>query len=339
MSVQPQAHQARLRGSGEARARYELTLTADVSGRVVSIAPELETGQRVGAKSELAKIDSVAYLQGVASARQMLAEAQVALQQELHESERALAEWKQAGLDNSEATPLLLRKPQMKAARARAEQARAQLQQAEQDLAHTQVQAPFDAIVTERHVSPGQYVRVGDPLATLYSIDSIEVRIGLSQQQWLLFPPVETLLGTRVTLSGAQGQRWLGKIIRVDQHIDRNSRQRSLVVSVQDPLQQTIPLIPGTFLKAEFAGGKVDDILAVPASSLMSNGRILHVDASNRLAVLQVSVIFQQDGTLYVRSTDPSVSLKSLRVLTAPLPSYVAGLAVISKAPEEIVSR
>lgn len=59
---------------------------------------------------------------------------------------------------------------------ARLARARALLEQARLDLASTRVTAPFDGVVTSIQVSPGERVRAGEPLASLYATDQLEVR-------------------------------------------------------------------------------------------------------------------------------------------------------------------
>lgn len=62
---------------------------------------------------------------------------------------------------------------------ARLGRAQALLQQARLDLSRTDVVAPFDGVVTGIEVSPGERVRAGEPLVSLYAIDELEVRAQL----------------------------------------------------------------------------------------------------------------------------------------------------------------
>lgn len=332
VEVKAETHQARLQGNGEARPHFELTLTAEVTGRITEVNPVLESGQLLDTETVLATIDAIPFEQGVATAKQSLTEAEVALLEAQGEAERARDEWQGAGLGNAQASPLLLRKPQLEAAQARIEQAKAMLKQAERDLAYTHIKAPFEAVVVERLVAPGQYVQAGDAIATLYSVDRIDVRVSLPLQQWALLPDEAQLIGDEnVLLTSTTGAQWSGVVTHIDRHVDRDSRQRSLVVSVYQPLQQSQPLLAGTFLQAEFHGARREGLLAIPASSLTSRGDIWHVTDANRLSSLPAQVVFQQEGILFVKAPTGYKQGKTdqhLVVLTTPLPSYVPGQQV-----------
>ncbi len=69
----------------------------------------------------------------------------------------------------------------LEAAEARIEAARAALAEAEEQLAHTVVRAPYAGVVIERHVEAGETVRVGQPLMTGLSLEKLRVRVDVPQ--------------------------------------------------------------------------------------------------------------------------------------------------------------
>lgn len=56
---------------------------------------------------------------------------------------------------------------------------RADLDLAQQQLEDAQIVAPFDAIVSERHVAPGEYVQAGAPVVTLVRADRLRFTAGV----------------------------------------------------------------------------------------------------------------------------------------------------------------
>jgi len=340
LAVQASTHQVHMQGHGEARPRHELTLKAELTGRITTMNPILESGQRLAPGTTLVIMDPTPYEQAVATAKYALASAKLALSLEEQEAKRARDEWQQAGLEKDQASPLLLRKPQLEAAEALVNQARAMLDKAEWDLANTRIRSPFDAMVVERLVAPGQYVQAGDAIATIYSLDRMDVRVSLPLHQWSLLPDTGQLTGKKdVILTSTTGQQWLGEITRIEQHIDSSSRQRSLVVSVYHPMQQPESLLAGTFLKAEFSGIAHEELLAVPASSLSGTGDIWYVNDTNRLSRFAAQIVFQQEGILFVRSPveiGAGNSGESLAILRSPLSSYVSGQQVIPRFGKEV---
>lgn len=342
LPVVAETHQVTVSGTGEAQAQYEMLLTTEVSGRVKKFNPALARGQSVGAGTVLVQLDALAFDQQVASAKQNLAEAKVSLLQEQREAEQARASWQRSGLTETKASPLLMRVPQLRAAKNRVANANAQLKVAQQALANTRVKVPFNAIVVERLVVPGQYLQAGDAVARLYSIDRMDVRVSLAQSQWTLLPKPAVLQETNnVVLTNASGQTWQGQVTQVDQHIDAQSRQRSLLVSVQHPLQQNPPLMPGTFLSVSIPGVSQHGLLSVPASSLTRQGEVWYVDSSEHLQAFDARVVFQQAGALFI---DPPQSLSSaagqsngaLSVVASPLLSYVVGQKVTPVLGQEV---
>jgi RND family efflux transporter MFP subunit len=60
-------------------------------------------------------------------------------------------------------------------ARAKADQAKAQLRMADINLHNAQIRAPFDGVITQRHVDVGNYVSVGNKVITVLNDESLEV--------------------------------------------------------------------------------------------------------------------------------------------------------------------
>ena len=60
--------------------------------------------------------------------------------------------------------------------------AKVQLRRAQQDLDWTKVQAPYDGVITARHVSAGEWVALGAPVVDLVSTDAIEVEADVPAQ-------------------------------------------------------------------------------------------------------------------------------------------------------------
>ena len=339
IEVQNDQHLARLQGYGEAKPRYALELSSELTGKVTDVTDQLKPGHLIQQGDVLAHIDPTDYQQAVALSEQALAQAELTLLLEQREADQAHSERKKSKFSQQPASALALRKPQLAAAQAGLKQAKAALEQARRDLANTQIKSPFNAIVIKRHIAPGQYLEAGDRIATLYSSDRMEVRISLPLSQWQLLPATKQLIGQPiVTLADKHDQQWQGFISSVEQHVDASNRQKSLVVSVDEPLQQQPPLLAGTFLSATINSPVSKKLLGIPASSLTSAGQVWYVAEHNRLANFEANVVFQQPGILFIEAP-AAANDRPLQILTAPLPSYIAGQSVrpnISQLAAEI---
>jgi len=68
-------------------------------------------------------------------------------------------------------------------------EARAQLARSEIDLADTNVVAPFDGVIIEKHIEVGTYLKVGDPVVTLLNDRNIEVEAEVPTDQIYALKP------------------------------------------------------------------------------------------------------------------------------------------------------
>jgi hypothetical protein len=113
----PGAHTVRLSSEGVVQSRREVSLAAEVAGRVVSIADQLVAGGRVKEGDVLATIDDADYQVALRQAKTAVAEAELSIEQEAARGVQAQRDWEKLG--RGEAPDLVLRKPQIAAAEAR----------------------------------------------------------------------------------------------------------------------------------------------------------------------------------------------------------------------------
>ncbi|MEZ8633488.1 efflux RND transporter periplasmic adaptor subunit [Vibrio lentus] len=331
-------YQAEVVGYGEAKSRYELMFSTEVGGRVETISSQFETGQVISQGEVIANIDSTSYQQAVTQAKANVAQAQLDLLEEQRQGEQAKSEWQRSGLSGEPDSPLVLREPQLAQVTAALENAKLELVKAEQDLEKTTLVAPFDSLVVSRDVQPGSYAQTGAQIATLYSIDEVEVSVPLSENQWLSLPNSDnTQLKEQpwpVTLSSSDGQyQWQGYVERVEQHLQQDTRQRSLIVKVDNPLDQEKDLYPGTFVQATISGKQLTQLWELPASALSQQGDLWFVDNNSQLSKSNADVEFEKGGLIYIDPTKLNVEIgDSVQVVKRPLSSFKAGMVVLAKA-------
>ena len=330
--VLPQTYTANVIGYGSAKAHFSITLTAQVAGRVIALADEFENGHRVAEGTVLAHIDDTEYRAAVASAESDLAEARVALLEEERESLQAQAEWSASGLSGKPDSDLVLRKPQLASKRAALKNAQAILDNARQNLEYTKIIAPFDAVITTREIAPGSYLNSGANIAELSSTDRIEITLALSDQEWQNLTGENSqqtyLIGKTVNLTSVEGTHgWQGQILRTLQHVDTETRQRGLIISVEDPLSETIPLFPGTFLQAEITGQERSQLWKLPSSALSQRGEIWYVQEDKTLMNLEVDPVFTDKTFIYIHAPDAFADTEH-KIVNHPLNSYLQGMVV-----------
>lgn len=341
ITVSAKPYQASVTGYGEVQPLFNLSLTAQISGQIQRLSEDFLAGRVIKKGEIIAQVDDTDYVQAVATAKATVKEAIVALEEERLQGVQAADEWRRSGLTGEPASELVLRAPQLAAANAKLEQAQAALKSAQRDLQYTQIVAPFDAVVVERHVQPGSFVQTGAAIATLYSTDTAQISVPLSAQQWQSLPGTDTLVENPWTATLTDSQQtasWKGSIHRVAQTLASDTRQRSAIITLDQPLKQASPLYFGTYVQATINGKTWPDAWRIPATAISQAQEVWYVDADNTLAKFSPTVLFQRGGFAYIRAVK-SVAQRSaassappgsegLRIVIRPLSSYLPNMPV-----------
>lgn len=329
-SVSAGSYNAQITGYGSVSPHFELTLTARVAGQVTTISNTFETGKLVKKGKIIVQLDTTEYKDALAQAQKDLSDAKLALLEEQREALQAKAEWKSSGLTGGPASELVFHEPQVAAAKATVTAARTAVETARADLSYTRITAPFDALVVARSVTPGSYVQAGSTIATLYSTDRAEITVSLSATQWSGLPDMATLNTGKwpVTLVHAQTSRqWSGYILRASRQADEKSRQQSVIVALDYPLNSDQPLLFGTFVAVNIQGPPMSGLWALPSSAFSQKGEIWYMKADNTLASFTTKPVFSHGESIYV--TPPKdIAGAAQKVLIHPLNHYLDDMAV-----------
>jgi RND family efflux transporter MFP subunit len=323
--VQPKAYPAVVTALGEVLPLWQSTIKARVEGAITYLSPRLQVGNRVKAGELLARIAKEQFQMKVSEAKERLATATVNLLREEREAREARKNWERSGIGGKPASALVLRQPQLEAAQAEVKAARAALTHAETQLANTDIRAPFSGVIMQRAVNPGETLFTGDDIFKLYGMQTMEIGVHLDAEQWELLG--KAIAGTTARLMAIeQGGNWTARVVRDSLQLDRESRLRTIFLQVDKPLEQTPPLLPGTFVRAEISGPKVPDLLCIPETALTQQGLVWYVDQGNRLLCRRAEPVFYGKGVIYIRYFQNS--RRPLRVAVWPNAGYTRGLHV-----------
>ena len=310
---------------GEVAPRTETTLISEVSGQIVEVSPSFVSGGFFREGELLVRIDPRIYNARVKRARANVAAARTQVATENAMAGYALEDWRRlqelreddnwqrehTGRGHTREAPsdLTLRKPQLAAAIAQLESAEAELVEAEGDLERTSIRAPYSGMVREKLSDVGQYVRVGDRMASVFAVDYAEVRLPLTQAdlQYLVLPrsigasPAPVTLTARVA---GVDQRWDGAVTRTEGVFDSRTRVLYAVAQVQDPYgienAHPEPLRMGTFVNAEIRGRNAGALFAVPRHALYKGTTVWLVDDDNRLEPAEIGIVRADTDYVYV---------------------------------------
>lgn len=304
-----------VRGHGTVAPRAEGALVSEVSGKVAEISPSLVNGGFFEEGEVLIALDDADFKLAVVRAGARVAQAQARLEREEAEAEVARKEWERLG--EGEPGALVLREPQMAETRAALAAAKADLEQAERDLARTSIRAPYAGRVLGKSVELGEFAARGNPLARIYAIDYAEVRIPVPDDQLAYLdlplyrrqddaggPGPEARL--RVRFAGKEHE-WTGRIVRTEGEIDPRSRMVTAVARVDDPYGRSggsdrPPLAVGLFVDVEIIGRIERGVFELPRSALRNHDTIYVVDEGGRIRFRTVEVSRAGVETVVVKS-------------------------------------
>lgn len=324
-SIEPESHSAIIKALGEVVPLWQTGIKAQVEGQIVFLSKRLQVGHTVHQGELLVQIAKSDFESRLAEAKSRLAAAKVRLLKEEREAWEARKNWKQSGIEGAPESPLVLRKPQLAAARSEVKAAQAALVHAEALLGYTDIRAPFDGVILKRSVNPGETLFAGDEVATLYGMETAEVGVHLDAAQWALLP--ESIYDAKVKLIDPQQHAtWDARVVRESQHLSRDSRLRTVFLQVKQPLRQTPPLLPGTFVRAEITGKTIPDLLCVPEAALTKQGLVWFVDSANRLQSRRAESVFYGEGVVYIRT--PEAMGRPVEITIAPNSSFTSGLVI-----------
>lgn len=317
-------HQSEIEIFAEVRPRWHSTLRAQLDGVLSEIASELQPGSRVRQGQVLASIDETAWIANLAEAENRVASAEMALLQMTEEADEARRSWRDSGLHGEPSSRLVLFEPQVDAASAELQAARAARGWVQRQIDLAKIRAPFDGIVSARHVSLGESVLPGEPIAELFATDCFELAAPISQSQWRQLP--KSILGRTAQLKSPEGTgSWQATITRRGFSLNPTTRMHTLHLAVENPLAQTPPLLPGSFVTVHIQGSAQTGILELPEGALTRKGHVWYVDSDDTLRRFGADLKFTKAGRIYISEPFPA---SRWRVVAHPLESYMVGQKV-----------
>ena len=182
-------------------------------------------------------------------------------------------------------------------ARARLDQYRANLELKARDLEDAVVSAPFAGVVSLRHVSPGAYIRVGDPVVTLIDDNALEIEAEVPSDRVAALRP-----GTKVS-------------VRLDDGTEHEAEVRA-VVPEEDPLTRTRavrftpkfgatakPLAVAQSVTVELPIGQPRQVVTVNKDGIIqgSNGAVVYLAEDHAAALRPVQLGEAVGGRFEVR--------------------------------------
>jgi len=314
--VFPASYPIVVNANGTIEAETRGNLVAQIRGEIVAMSDNFKTGGTFKKGDVLIQIDPRDYEAARSQSLAALSQAEAAYRQEQANAKQAEQDWGRLG-NTSAAPDLVLRKPQLAAAKAQRDSALAAHQTAELNLSRTTLTAPYNGRIIRRDAVLGQYVSIGTPIAEVFATDGVEVRLPISQEEFSQLGLDSLANGTDaansfdVEISSANSHNqhfWKAKITRTDSTFDINTRQIDVIADVEDPFGRQggqPPLKIGQFVSARITGRTIDNVYVIPNKSIRE-GSYLYTVRDQRLAKQRVNILWQDDQNALVAAHSAS---------------------------------
>lgn len=168
---------------------------------------------------------------------------------------------------------------------------------AEANLAKTVVRAPFAGRLGLRNVSPGAYLRPGDPIVKIDAIDPIKVDFNIPEG---FARQVQVGQTVQVSVDAVPGVSFPGEVIAIAPQLDTTGR--SVLVRARLENDKNI-LNPGMFARIALVLERRSEALMVPEEALIAQGeqQLVYKVVDGKVVAVPVALGIRKDGRVEVR--------------------------------------
>lgn len=345
--LEEKVYQVQLDSFGTVRPRTESVLVAQAAGQINFLSDNFRDGGFFEKGELLLKLDDRDIKADVKIAQANLLDTKQQFAEEQARAKQALADWQRLG-KKGVPNDLVLRKPQLEAAKARQLSSEAQLAKAQLALERTEIVAPYAGRVLSKKVDLGQVVSNNSQLADIYAVDFVEIRLPIKNQDLALIDLPEEFRGqsdnanngNRVRFSsGMSDQQWVGTLVRTEGAIDEQTQQLYVVAQIADPYaiagqnkQQTTIKI-GQYVSAEVAGKLLSNALVIPTKSIYQ-GSYVYVVEEGVLMRREVTLLWKNETEAVIKSglnVGDRLVTTALGQVSSGTPVSVAGESRVAK--------
>ena len=298
---------------GTVKPSQEITLSPRVSGEIVSRAESFTPGAFVKKGTKLLQIDPSDYQNALQLKRSDLRQAVADLKIEMGRQNIAEKDYQLLNKTLSEEQEaLILRKPQLNAARSRVEAARAAVKQAELDLDRTSIVAPFDAHILSRNVNVGSQVSPGQNIGRLVGMDTywVEATVPLAKIRWLRFPKDEQTKGSEVHVRNQSawkaGEFRKGYLYKLVGALEDRTRMARVLVNVPDPLayreqnKDGPTLMIGSFVEVNIRAEPLPNVIRLSRDYVRKDESVWVME-NGKLRIKDVQILFRDSRFAYIQ--------------------------------------
>jgi RND family efflux transporter MFP subunit len=328
-TIHPEQKSPSLIAYGTVLSAREIVLQAEVSGRVISVHPNLIKGGMVPVGEVLFEVEDTDYVAQRDSAFEALKQAELSLELELGQQTVAKREWSLLGQEadgSSVRKELALRIPHKEQKEAALKSAQSRLKQAELNVARTRVKAPFNALILSESIDIGSTVNPATHVARISDADTFHINVRISYAAAQMLKAFDRSKALQATLEGSSQDERKIEFIHAVQSLDASDRMVQLLFAVQSPLggHSETPVLLGDYVALKIKATHKTLVYPIPNNALYENNSVWAIDDSNQLKLTSLETVFAEGDTTYALAADDLV----LHIVTSLLTNPLNGTAV-----------
>lgn len=312
ITVQRDTFHPTIKAMGTVQPSQDIELRSRVSGQIIWRSQNFVPGGYVEKGDTLLQIDPSDYRNALQQRQSELQQAISDLNIEMGRQKVAQQDYELLDDTLSEANrSLVLREPQLEAAKSSVKSARASVEQAKLNLERTTIKAPFDAHILNRNVNMGSQVSDGDNLGRLVGLDEfwVEATVPPSELRWLHFPD-DGGRGSEVRIRNRTA--WpeeayrTGHLYRLVGSLETDTRMARVLVSVPDPQayeteNEGLPsLMIGSFVEASIRARELDSVIRLNRDYIRGDDTVWIME-DGKLNIRDVDITFRDAQYAYIQ--------------------------------------
>lgn len=345
--IQRGTYQPSIVAMGSVKPSQDIILSPRVRGEIIEMAGEFVPGGHIDKGEVLLQIDPSDYRNTLRQRKSELQQARADLNVEMGRQNVAEKDYQLVDETLSgENKDLVLRKPQLNAARSKVKSAEAAVEQAKLELARTTIKAPFDAHILSRNVNVGSQISPGQNLGHLVGIDEywVEATVPVSKLRWLSFPRSDEERGAEVRIKNRsawpEGVFRKGYLYRLVGSLEERTRLARVLISVPDPLaydteDEELPvLMMGAYVEANINAREVVDVFRLKRDYIRKNETVW-VMKDGKLQIREVEILLKDAKYAYIREG----LTEGEKVVTTNLSTVVDGVRLRLESDTSAVAK
>jgi RND family efflux transporter MFP subunit len=312
----------RIEASGELLAKQRADVAAQVAGEITEVL--VEEGDAVEEGAVMLEIDPERRHLDLDRARARVGETEASVAEQEREVKRMRALAKQGVASE---TQLDQAETALQTARSRLAGAKADLGVAERALRDASVTARFSGLVAQRYVDLGEFVREGDPLVDLVTLDPVEVEFHLPEVD---ASRVNVGLPIEVSVAPYPEEVFDAVVTVVSPTIDPRTRTLRARAVIENPDGR---LRPGFFARANLGIASRQDVLLVPEEAVLrriDGAVVFRVGDDARVTRLVVETGIMRGGMVEIRSG----LAEGERVVSRGHADLIDGSVIVARNPD-----